>query len=167
MNKRAVGSAYARALSLLGRREYCRAQLTAKLMHHYPAVEVATVLDKLEQEGSLSDQRFAGAYCRQRMSSGFGPLKIGYQMIQKGVPRATVDAVLNMDCWDWEGAALEVAIKRFRTHCNQETILDIHDKEFEMALLSIKLFLKQRGFTFDQIEFVGLHIMENLVLSEV
>lgn len=92
--RREARGLFARAVALLARREHSRAELAAKLRRTLterddPA-DVDQVLDALERDKLLSDERYAGALTRTR-SARFGDARIRFDLQSSGVPAETVD----------------------------------------------------------------------------
>ncbi|MGZ9030740.1 MAG: recombination regulator RecX [Rhodoplanes sp.] len=92
--RRETRSLFARAVALLARREHSRAELAIKLRRnltdaHDPA-EVDQVLDTLERDKLLSDERYAGALTRTR-SARFGDARVRFDLKSAGVAAETVD----------------------------------------------------------------------------
>lgn len=86
----------ARAVALLSRREHSRVELARKLRRHLEAddpAELERVLDRLQQQGLLSDARFAAGFVRQR-SSRYGDLRLSRDLRERGVPAAEADAAM-------------------------------------------------------------------------
>jgi regulatory protein len=74
-----------RAVGLLARREYSRAELAARLAAAGAArSEIDPVLDELERAGYLSDARFASAVVRQK-SGSHSKRAIAHALREKGV----------------------------------------------------------------------------------
>lgn len=70
----------ARALGLLARREYSRAELRARLAAHAPDADALdAVLDQLAAKKLLSDQRFIESLVRRR-ADRFGAARIQYEL---------------------------------------------------------------------------------------
>ena len=62
------------AMDILARREHCCAELKRKLQaKSFSGDTIDTVLRQLQDEGLLSDSRFAESYVRFRAMKGFGP----------------------------------------------------------------------------------------------
>ena len=96
-----------RAIALLARRDHSRAELGAKLMRAgAPAEVIDPVLDKLEAEGLLSEQRYVDSKTRTLISRGKGPLAIR-AALGRGMPQASESAP------DWVAQARGVLRKRF------------------------------------------------------
>ncbi len=83
-----------RALQLLTRREHSRAELHAKLAPQAESAEaLAVVLDGLEQQGLLSDNRYA----RQRVvarAGRYGNARLRQELKQRGIDESEIEAAL-------------------------------------------------------------------------
>ena len=90
----------ARCLAALGRREYSRAELAAKL-GEFPAEDVAAVLETLAERGWQSDARFAESYLRGHR--GYGRLKMRHELEARGIRGELLRETL--DSADWFAAA--------------------------------------------------------------
>lgn len=76
------------AMRLLTRREHSRAELARKLTDSgAEADNVAALLDRLEELGLLSDQRFAESFIRAK-AQRFGTARLKHDLAAKGVPEA-------------------------------------------------------------------------------
>ncbi len=85
------------AMNYLSRREHTRQELLHKLLDKdYPQDEVEQALDRLEDQGLLSESRFAEAFVRQRQLRGSGPLKIRAELRQKGLNENLLDQFLDV-----------------------------------------------------------------------
>src|SRR5437764_15193370 len=88
----------ARAIALLSRRDYARAELRAKLAGDRggssgDAADVDALLDELAALGYLSDARFAQGMVRQK-SGGYSKRAIGASLKARGVDGAAVEDAL-------------------------------------------------------------------------
>jgi regulatory protein len=73
------------ALACLARREHSRAELARKLAPHKQAEDdLEGLLDELERQGHLSDERFAEVYAHSRRERA-GPIKIALELRAAGV----------------------------------------------------------------------------------
>jgi len=114
--RREARSLLARAVALLARREHSRAELANKLRRSLtdaddPA-EIDQVLDALERDKLLSDERYAGALTRTR-SARFGDARVRFDLKSAGVAVATVDrAVASLKGTELERARA-VWVRRF------------------------------------------------------
>jgi regulatory protein len=103
-----------RALNLLARREHSRVDLARKLGPHGEADEIAALLDKLEQENLLSDERYAEALANTR-TGRHGSLRLKADLRDKGVPDAVIADVTREARLADLDAARAVWAKKFGT----------------------------------------------------
>lgn len=123
-----------RALALLARREHSRAELARKLSAHGEADEIAALLDALEQERLLSDDRFAESL-RNTRQGRYGSLRLRQELRDKGVAAGRIaEEVERARAADLE-AARAVWDKKFGTPPT-----DARDRARQMR------FLLGRGF---------------------
>jgi regulatory protein len=84
----------ARALRHLARREHSRAELAGKLAPHEPdAALVQQLLDQLQAQGWLSDERFAAALVRAK-ASRYGVRRLRADLQAKGLSAASATHAL-------------------------------------------------------------------------
>lgn len=103
-----------RALGLLARREHSRAELARKLAPHGEADEIAALLDGLERENLLSNERYAENLASVR-AGRHGSLRLKADLRDKGVPEAVIaETVREARTNDLE-AARAVWAKKFGT----------------------------------------------------
>ncbi|QOJ24715.1 MAG: recombination regulator RecX [Gammaproteobacteria bacterium] len=84
-----------RALRYLAQREHSRRELEQKLTAHKDSgetEELAEVLDKLERQGFLSEQRMVEQVARMRRSR-FGSQRIIHELKAKGVDDHLIDGI--------------------------------------------------------------------------
>jgi len=92
-----------KAMDLLARREHSEQELRQKLKsREYEADVIDEVLQGLKSDHLQSDERFTEAYVNHRFNAGVGPLKIRYELRQKGITDPVVDEFLEplSDRWD-------------------------------------------------------------------
>ena len=78
----------------LARREYCRAELRAKLLTYAtPDDNIDAVLDELVARGWLSDERAATQLLHAKRSR-FGTQRIAHELRQKGIAEELISAAL-------------------------------------------------------------------------
>ena len=126
----------ARCLAALGRREYSRAELAAKL-GEFPAEDVAAVLETRAERGWQSDARFAESYLRGHR--GYGRLKMRHELEARGIRGELLRETL--DSADWFAAAREVYQKKYRAPATTPQ---------ERA--KRQRFMAQRGFSYEEIQ---------------
>lgn len=133
----------AKALELLARREHSRLELCQKLIQRgFSADRIESALDQLAEEGLLDEARFAELYACGRADKGYGPLRIGRELRERGVSQDLVDTVLTGLENDWLPKLRELHRKRFKS-------LVPTDMAERMRQTRV---LRQHGFTLEQIK---------------
>ncbi len=131
------------ALSLLARREHSRMELTRKLeLKGYATVVVGQVLLSLEEDGYLSDARFAEVYVRVRSERGYGPMRIRAELRERGVADAIIATSLAPYQDAWLTQLERIRAKRFG-----------RAGDFTERARQTRFF-QARGFTMEQISAV-------------
>jgi regulatory protein len=131
------------AIGLLSRREYSRHELYQKLSPRTSSESfLEQLLNKLEDAGYQSDQRFAEAFLRSRINRGLGSMRIERELKEKGIDRDLIEQVMASDI-DWFELAYECGLKKSRSL----NLVEYKDKQ--------KLFrsLAYRGFSMDQLHY--------------
>jgi len=131
------------AVNLLTRREHSREELYQKLkIRNYCDDEIENTLNNLQNRNLQSNKRFAECYVRTRAEKGFGPLKIKFELIEKGIDRTLANEVVNVNssCW------IEYLIK---THHKKFGAIIPHDPKEKNKQIN---YLTYKGFNLDQIK---------------
>jgi regulatory protein len=104
----------ARAIGLLARREYSRAELRDRLLASgADRDELDSVLDRLDKVGYLSDARFASAVVRQK-AGAYSKRAIAHALKEKGVTAAVAkDALAALEGADEVAQAQALWQRRF------------------------------------------------------
>lgn len=90
------------AMDLLARREHGRVELTRKLRKRgAPDDMIETALQRLSEEGLLSEARYLESFVAYRARAGYGPLRIREELGQRGLARGDVDQALRESGIDW------------------------------------------------------------------
>ena len=128
-------------MDFLSRREHSSKEIYQKMSRRVESIEMLMeVIEGLEQDGLLSNERFAESYFQSRKRRGFGPLRIKSELIQRGV-KENLFYSLEKEI-DWSSNALDALKKKLNGKVPQET------KE----ILKLKNFLNYRGFEFQDID---------------
>ncbi len=103
-----------RALRLLARREHSRLELSRKLdAKGVNSNKIEGLLDHLERQGLLSDERFTESYVHSRKQRGYGPYRIAAELKDKGIAESLIEKYLNPDASDWGDLASYHYRKRY------------------------------------------------------
>lgn len=135
---------YNKALDIISRREHSEKEIREKLYKKFNDHKVSElVITSLIDKGLVNDHRFAEMYIIARKRKGFGPKKIAYELLAKGVSDDISSQALNEE-GGWRIAALNAFNKKYKN--------GIADNFKEMN--KQKIFLQNRGFTFEEIDSV-------------
>ena len=102
------------AMDLLARREHSVYELTRKLKQRdFENDEIDAAIAALQQDNLQSDSRFIESIVNYRINAGFGPIKIRYELRQKGVSEGLVDDYFSGLDIDWQSSMVGQRIKKF------------------------------------------------------
>jgi len=89
-------------MNLLARREHSRFELAQKLKQRgAPSEWIDSELDKLQEQGLLSDNRYLESMLRTRANAGFGELSIRQMLRERGISAEDIDNALQAQALDW------------------------------------------------------------------
>lgn len=127
-----------KAMDLLARREHSAQELRRKLnSYDFDESAVSETLRQLQSEGLQSDIRYTESYVHRRFQAGLGPLKIRFELRQKGIDDAVAETFLDPLADRWEKSMQRQREKRFG-----EAIPDDYAERMQQAR-----FLQNRGFS--------------------
>lgn len=125
-------------LRLLTRREHSRKEIEQKLLHKGFASDlISAVLNNLIMKDWQDDTRFAESYARQRRRKGFGPVRIAYELQQRGIEAQAIAEITQSADSEWIAQMEQVCMKKY-------------NKPAEMTRderAKCQRFLLQRGFS--------------------
>lgn len=105
------------AMDLLARREHGRVELTRKLRQRGASDElIDTALDRLMEEGLLSEARYLESFVSYRARSGYGPMRIREELGQRGLQRPDIELALRESGIDWQEQLMETWRRKFSGH---------------------------------------------------
>ena len=144
MNDDAYKAIYNKALDIISRREHSQKELSDKLIKKFNIPElVDLVIHNLLEKNLINDCRYSEAYVVARKRKGFGPKKIGYELVSRGVNENTASEVIDAE-GGWNEAALKAFNKKFKAGIGS----DFKEQNKQ------KVFLQNRGFSFQEIDSV-------------
>ncbi|MBX8612043.1 recombination regulator RecX [Pseudomonas capsici] len=104
------------AMDLLARREHGRVELTRKLRQRGASPEhIESALDRLVEEGLLSESRYLESFVSSKARSGYGPLRIREELGQRGLQRGDIEQALRECDVDWQARLYETWQRKFGT----------------------------------------------------
>jgi len=126
---------------MLARREHSFRELVQKLtLKGFDQCDVEELLNEFVELGWQSDQRFAESYSRSRLQKGFGPIRIQYELRERGID-AVVDGLFD-ETPDWQALLAELHDKKYGV----EAPADIKERAKRVR------FFQHKGFTHDMIK---------------
>jgi regulatory protein len=131
------------AMQWLARREHSRRELQDKLSKKgCDAALAAEVVNKLESERLVSDDRFMESLIRARRNRGYGPLRIQKELQEKGMAPEAIATWLDVTSREWVDDIRRVQRKKFGGRIPRSYAERARQARF----------LQYRGFTYDQIQ---------------
>jgi regulatory protein len=129
-------------MDLLARREHGRVELTRKLRLRGALPEmIDTELDRLTEEGLLSEARYLESFINYRARSGYGPARIREELTQRGLARSEIEQALR-DCgFDWAEQLTQTWQRKFAGRLPA----DLRERGQQTR------FLSYRGYSLEQI----------------
>ena len=126
------------------KREYCSSDIMRKAVTAFEGdrEQAARLLDSLVQDKFVDDARYAAAFAREKSRlSGWGPAKISYMLLGKGIPREVVrEALKEIDVDEADRKMRSVLETKYRTLAG--------DPQEKFKLLKFGL---TRGYDYDKI----------------
>ena len=102
------------AMDLLARREHGRVELTRKLRKRgAPQELIEAALQRLSEEGLLSEARYLESFVAYRARAGYGPQRIREELGQRGLGRSDIDQALRESAIDWFESLRETWQRKF------------------------------------------------------
>lgn len=133
-------NAYLRLATLCARSEQAQGDLRKKL-HDWGITENDSndIIARLKQERYLDNERYARAYCRDKLRfNGWGRIKIAFMLRSKGIEQEYIDAALAEIDGEEYAAILDNAIE-----AKAKTLTGKEPEQFTASLLR---FASSRGF---------------------
>ena len=125
-------------MDLLARREHSGHELRQKLkLREFDDDEITAAIESLQRDNLLSDERFAESYVSRRFNAGVGPLKIRYELRQKGISESLTDEFLEIYAGRWDRLMQQQRARKYG-----EVIPADYNQRMKQAR-----FLQNRGFS--------------------
>jgi regulatory protein len=77
---------------------------------------IDTALDRLTEEGLLSESRYLESFVSYRARSGYGPLRIREELGQRGLQRPDIELALRESGIDWQAQLTDTWRRKFSGH---------------------------------------------------
>ncbi|XOQ68812.1 MAG: recombination regulator RecX [Pseudomonas helleri] len=129
-------------MDLLARREHGRVELTRKLRQRGACPDMIDIaLDRLTEEGLLSESRYLESYINYRAGSGYGPLRIREELGQRGLSRGDIEEALRESGFNWQEQLEDTWRRKFAGKLPEDAKERARQGRF----------LSYRGYTMDMI----------------
>ena len=144
MNEECFASVYNKALDIISRREQSEQEIKNKLLKKFATPElIDEVILRLIENNLINNVRYAEMYVHVRKRKGFGPKKIQFELMTKGIDDS-ISSIAITEEGSWKEAAQIAFNKKFQNGASNEF------KERNKQ----KNFLQNRGFSFEEIDSV-------------
>ena len=128
-------------MNALSRREHSEKEIYLKFVNLVNSKDILLEeILKLKEEDLISNQRYAEAYIRSRFHSGFGPVRIKYELEKKGVIKTIIKTAFQETDLDWDDKLKSELKKKYES--NDMKNLNIN---------KISKFFLYRGFDLEKI----------------
>jgi regulatory protein len=129
-------------LRLLARREHSQKELLDKLaLRGFGRDEVEPVIHEMAAQNWQNDVRYTECYVRQRVASGYGPIRIRYELQQRGINETNLDEQAE-EQGGWQNLLMDVYCRKYD---DQKSLM-------QNEWLKRSRFLQQRGFSGEMIK---------------
>ena len=130
------------ALRLLNRRDYCAAELAARLIERGASeATAAEAVASLARERLVDDARYAEHFVAWHAGRGQGPLRIAQELGERGVDAALIAQAVEAGAPAWRARCAEVRRRRFGQAAPREWKERARQARF----------LQYRGFSAEQV----------------
>ncbi|MNX98794.1 Regulatory protein RecX [compost metagenome] len=102
---------------------------------------IETALDRLTEEGLLSETRYLESFVSYRARSGYGPLRIREELGQRGLQRTDIELALRESGIDWQEQLADTWRRKF----SGQLPVDARDRAKQGR------FLAYRGYSMEMI----------------
>ncbi len=132
----------ASCLRLLARREHSQKELFNKLMTKgYSKENIENVVTELAEQDLQNDCRFMESYARHRIAKGYGPVRIKYELQQKGIEDYDLGSIVEETAGSWAEQLNNIYTRKYQGACS------ITRQEWAKR----SRFLQHRGFSSEMI----------------
>ena len=142
------------------KREYCSSDVFRKAMKAFDGdrEQAERILQSLRDDKFVDDLRYASAFAREKSRlAGWGPAKITYTLVGKGIPRTIVTEALGE-------VDQNEADRRMRSVLETKLKTLIGDPQIKFKLLKFGL---TRGYEYDQVAPVVDDLLKEIDLNNI
>ena len=142
------------------KREYCTSDVLRKALSAFDGdrEQAAKLVESLVADRFVDDLRYASAFAREKSRlSGWGPAKITYTLVGKGIPRPVVRQALGEIDQD-------EADRKMRSVLETKIKTLVGDPQIKFKLLKFGL---TRGYEYDKVAPVVEDLLKNVEFKDI
>ena len=142
------------------KREYCTSDVLRKALSAFDGdrEQAAKLVESLVADRFVDDLRYASAFAREKSRlSGWGPAKITYTLVGKGIPRPVVRQALGEIDQD-------EADRKMRSVLKAKIKTLVGDPQIKFKLLKFGL---TRGYEYDKVAPVVEDLLKNVEFKDI
>ena len=142
------------------KREYCTSDVLRKALSAFDGdrQQAAKLVESLVADRFVDDLRYASAFAREKSRlSGWGPAKITYTLVGKGIPRPVVRQALGEIDQD-------EADRKMRSVLETKIKTLVGDPQIKFKLLKFGL---TRGYEYDKVAPVVEDLLKNVEFKDI
>ncbi len=142
------------------KREYCTSDVLRKALSAFDGdrEQAAKLVESLVADRFVDDLRYASAFAREKSRlSGWGPAKITYTLVGKGIPRPVVRLALGEIDQD-------EADRKMRSVLETKIKTLVGDPQIKFKLLKFGL---TRGYEYDKVAPVVEDLLKNVEFKDI
>lgn len=142
------------------KREYCTSDVLRKALSAFDgdSEQATKLVDSLVADRFVDDLRYASAFAREKSRlSGWGPAKITYTLVGKGIPRPVVRQALGEIDQD-------EADRKMRSVLETKIKTLVGDPQIKFKLLKFGL---TRGYEYDKVAPVVEDLLKNVEFKDI
>ena len=142
------------------KREYCTSDVLRKALSAFDGdrEQAAKLVESLVADRFVDDMRYASAFAREKSRlSGWGPAKITYTLVGKGIPRPVVRQALGEIDQD-------EADRKMRSVLETKIKTLVGDPQIKFKLLKFGL---TRGYEYDKVAPVVEDLLKNVEFKDI
>ena len=142
------------------KREYCTSDVLRKALSAFDGdrEQAAKLVESLVADRFVDDLRYASAFAREKSRlSGWGPAKITYTLVGKGIPRQVVRRALGEIDQD-------EADRKMRSVLETKIKTLVGDPQIKFKLLKFGL---TRGYEYDKVAPVVEDLLKNVEFKDI
>ncbi|MCW9014586.1 MAG: recombination regulator RecX [Gammaproteobacteria bacterium] len=102
------------AVAMLARREHSVFEVKRKLRQkNFEDAEIDSIIEQLQANNLLSEERFTESYINMRKRRGYGPLRIAQELKERGIETDLYEPFLDRTNQEWHNIMQQQYLKKY------------------------------------------------------